>query len=364
MVRRPTAAAAFAAFLSLGSATAQDTRHTPAPAIDLSPLDPEPTKAGRRFVDEVSAMIGEKAILASRLRTVVRDRVLGKLGAQERIVPSDLPLFRQEALAGEVEEQILAQSAKVSTAMTPDDLRALLDKELERYRAERIEESGSFSSYLENLKALGRNWETEAQERENEVLKSLSVSDLYRKAYTQASLWITPREVRRFYERNQALFVQSGSADVAMVLFRDVRDGKSAAERAAAAAELWAKSDLPAEEIGRRFLGTALPLRLGVQDTPKDPNAPFVRTFARTATAGQVSAPIPQNPGTADPAAGHWVLKAQQLRAGKNETFQDPRVQARIIAELINSRRIAMIRRLTARHQQNLYVWPPDLLDR
>ena len=366
MVRPFDAVALGAALLIPASLPAQDSRPDPAlesrsadaRIVDARSIEPQPSFPDRRYFDGVVAMIGDRAVLASTIKARVNAQIDGAYGAGRKVAPSDVEEFAREALQFQMHGEILAQSARTSTAISPEELKEIVQKEQQRFLDEEVSKAGSLNQYMRDLAAVGKTWETVAQEHENELLQNISVQDIYARTRQQFSLLVTPREMKRYYDGKRNDYVQLAAADVERVIFSGEEAGKSAQVRAQAAALAWrAAPQLDAEALARSFSGTALPTRKGVRDEANDANAPFIRTFAATATAGSVSEPI----GVAQT---FWVLRIAAKTAAKNQGFGEPAVQRGIVNQLVREKQVDQERQLVLRNHRNLYVFPFDLLDR
>lgn len=356
MARPFLALALGAASLSTSALAAQESR--PATTVDARLLDPPPSAEGRRYFDGVIAMIGDRAVLASTIKDQVDARVEGIYGAGGKVAPSDVEEFARDALRRQMHGEILAQSARTSTALTPEEVKEIVQKESNRYLDEQVALAGSFNEYMRLLAATGKTWEAVAQEHENDLLQSIAVQDIYNRTRQQVSLLVTPREMKRHYESKRADYVQVASADVQRVIFSEDAAGISSEARAKSAVAAWrARPDLSADELAKQFSGTALPLRKAVRDDPSDANAPFVKTFAGKAGTGDVSDPI-------GVAGSFWVLRVVAKTAGKNQDFGEAGVQRDLISDLAKRKQADQEIRLVMRNHRNLYVYPFDLLDR
>ena len=351
-----------AAFVSCAELRAQDTRSTTEsknqPVVDARILEPQPSGPERRFFDGVSAMIGDRAVLWSTIRDEVDARVQGIVGAGRKVAPSDVDEFRSEALRSQMFGEVLAQSARTSTSLTPEELKELVQRELQHFLDDEVIKHGSFNQYMRDLSAIGKTWVSVAEEHENELLQQLSLQDLYQRTRLQVSLLVTPREMKRYYDENKSKWIGAGSADVQRVTFASSAQDDSAQKQAAQAAAAWrADPKKTSSQVAAEFAGTALPDRKGVRNEAADSNAPFVKAFAAKAAVGEVSEPIAFG-------GAFWVLRIEAKTQQRNQAFGDPAVQREIVARLATQRQGEQRLRLIMRNHRNLYVFPTDILDR
>ena len=335
----------------LGPSRAQQSRATSphgVAEVDANLLDP-PMEKGVRFVDNVVAMIGDKALLWSTIKDEVSARVTGRVNAGQKVTDADRFEFAKEALQGFVHSEILAQSARVSGPLTPSELNDRIAAELQLYLDEQVQKWGSFNQYMRALEEQNMTWEDVSREYREDLLRAMTLSSLRARYHTNKNLIVTPRQMRRFYEQNLDRYRSKGGVDVDRIAFQ----GPDRASHAAAAVTAWrAEPTLDAPSVAGKHGGRAL--------TPlKDPGslAASLKDFVARAEEGEVSDPISWNEVS-------WVLRATRKRAAAKREFSDPEVQREIRDALAAQSQDLEHRKLVMRNQGNLWIKTPPWLTR
>ncbi|MCC6672834.1 MAG: peptidyl-prolyl cis-trans isomerase [Planctomycetes bacterium] len=321
----------------------------------LRRFDPETSEPGRRFFDGVVAMINDRAILESSIRREVVAEYENLNLQQKGPPPQDLENTRRRVLRRAAQDEILAQTAKTSTA-NREQLEEYVERQVREFRDQEVQRYGSFNQYTRELGLLGSSWESVAEERRNEVLRQLSLADAFAPLRGQAPLLVTPKELRRYFETHRAEFEREASADVGAVIFPFGGDAQAARRRATEAVRLWREKPLDSEELARQTGGIARPDRKAVRNVPEDSNAAFLKAFAAQAQAGEVSEPLEQG-GTV------WVLRILARNGEVRQAFADPKVQERILERLMQDRYREREAKLILRNQNKLYFYPENLFE-
>ena len=322
---------------------------------DLHILDPA-TPKGRRFYDGVIAMVGDRAILHSTIRAEVGAGIAGLLGARGSVNLSRTVELAKKALQQHLHTEVQAQSARLTDSLTPSELKEMLNAELQRYLNDMIADFGSYNSYLDALEATQTTWEEVAQRHTDLVLQQRSAAQLYANVMSRSgsrtNLWVTPREMRRYYDEHRSEWRQSRSAEVERVLFQD-QDPAKAQAKAAAAAEAWrANQALDPEALAASHDGTA---RAAWHVDEKAELAPFVKAFAAEGKPMQVSEPTGGN-------GAYWVMRLRKVQEAIDMPFSDPRVQKAITRKLADAELFRMQERMFERNSTSLFWFvQPDL---
>ncbi|MFN6144906.1 MAG: peptidylprolyl isomerase [Planctomycetota bacterium] len=309
----------------------------------------DPPRPYGDFVDGVVATVNDASILRSQVRTLAAPR-LRALRAEQRVRPQEALALERAVAEQEIARHQLALAAKsfATATLTPDRIEEYLRSNAERNRQQQIAELGSLTAFSEELKRVGRTWQTQQAERRIDQLHDLA-EDLAigRRLGGQSAAFLTPTMLRRAYEANRDNFVAPARAAIVQVRFR----GPDAAAQAAAAAAAWQTEEVDARTLASRYPG-ALPVSVELDATTLAADLSPLQGFALAGPQGAVAAPL------ALPGGAYVVAKVSRFIAARNQQFSDPEVQLilrnQCTEDLINELR-AEAQRTAA---QRTEVWP------
>lgn len=309
----------------------------------------DPPRPYGDFVDGVVATVNDASILRSQVRTLAAPR-LRALRAEQRLRPQDAIALEREVAAREIARHQLALAAKsfATATLTPDRIEEYLRSNAERDRQQQVAELGSLTAFSEELKRVGRTWQTQQAERRIDQLHDLA-EDLAigRRLGGQSRAFLTPTMLRRAYEQHRDNFVAPARATIVQVRFR----GPDAEAQANAAAAAWRQEDVDARTMAARYPGAlAVAFELDANNLAAD-LAPL-QTFALAGPQGAVAAPM------ALPSGGYVVARVSRFTAARNQAFDDPEVQQSLrnqcTEDLIAELRVAAQQTAAQRTE----VWP------
>ena len=279
---------------------------------------PEPARPFGDFVDGVVATVNDASILRSQVRTLAAPR-LRALRAEQRVRPQDAIALERAVAEQEVARHQLALAAKsfATATLTPDRIEEYLRSNAERDRQQQVAELGSLTAFSEELKRVGRTWQTQQAERRIDQLHDLA-EDLAigRRLGGQTRAFLTPTMLRRAYETHRDAFVAPARAAIVQVRFR----GPDAATQAAAAAAAWRQEEVDARTLAARYPG-ALPVSVELEATSLAADLAPLQAFALAGPQGAVAEPLGL------PGGAFVVAKVSRFVAARNQSFDDPEVQ-------------------------------------
>ena len=92
---------------------------------------------------------------------------------------------------------------------------------------------------------------------------------------------------------------------------------------------------------------------IGIRDSEEDNHRAELKAFAAGAQPGQASEPIAIG-------KSYWILKAIRRRSGRNDTFDQPGVQAEILNRLVNRKQEELQNRLVRKNVRIFKLnWTP-----
>ncbi len=303
-------------------------------------------------LDAIAATVGDTAILESRIAREIQARIQGALGQGHRPTREEIERWEFEFLRNIFQTEAMAQAARIQRGSTPQQVDQVFEQFLADQQRAEIENAGSLTKYSQQLDLLGTTWPTVREERRTTALAQLAEQRSFAERYRDLrALWVTPAEMRRYYERHRDRFHQEAAADVEVVVFPGGNDPAAAAERATAAAAAWRQRDAAAADIAAEFGGRALAPRTNVRDHPDDDRATYIKQFATNGTAGAVSEPI---------AVGNnsWVLRIARRIEAVHRPFDDPTVQQEIQVWLVAERRLVLLQEMIQASQKAFQAVP------
>jgi hypothetical protein len=138
-----------------------------------------------------------------------------------------------------------------------------------------------------------------------------------------------------------------------MVLFPIRDDDPEPARLAAqAAVDQWRTGAVSAAEIATTHGGIALEDRIGLTSADDAELQPFIRAFLHGGAGLRVSDPVREG-------AAFYVMKISGYEPATEFRYEDPAVQERLRAELINEEVHRMEERASARDRSKVFVWQP-----
>ncbi|MBL8756544.1 MAG: peptidyl-prolyl cis-trans isomerase [Planctomycetes bacterium] len=314
----------------------------PAQERPEAPANPRPV-----LVDGVIATVNDSAILLSTVRGVAKGRLNELAALQGRLSPQQLEAEMKKALAAVIDRHSLAHAAKTFGKLTPDQVDQIVDQELERDQQQQVKDVGSINAYTRELKRLGRDWPTYADEQRIEKLYDLAEEfGVRQRLARQTNLYLTPRMLRETYQNNVDLFVRPALATVLQVQFT----GSGAEAAATEASTVWRLQELTPRQLADKFTDRGA-TALAVMDASSLAVArSAIRDFALAGPAGAVSPPVQ--------IGQTWVVaRVGEFRAARNSSFDDPKTQDELRS--LCSRKVIEEFRMQAmdRARQRTEVW-------
>lgn len=384
--RRAVAGALLATAFAAGASRAQEG----------SPPSTEPQPEARRvamiapdvrFYDSVVALVGDRAILASTIDQMLTAYLVAERTTFETKLaleqPPDRPLAAAEVerrwqrhmppeqrealwvqfLKQKIEEAHIAESAKTLGNAPPEQVQRQIDAYLEDYMNRETAQFGGVNEYTTQLNMLGKSWKSVEEEQRLKYMRSMALwLGVNRRLHEQHTLFVTPKEMRRYYDEHRAEFVVPAAADVAMLAFAietPSPDGEpepeaiaAARDRASAAAAAWRGRDATLDVVRSAHGGSGQVIQ--VLDSPQDPRRGFIKEFATKAAEGEVSEPLRQG-------GSFLVLKLVTRRSGRNDAFDDPAVQERILEKLKDREEGELRQRFLQRQRPTVQRFPVPL---
>jgi hypothetical protein len=309
----------------------------------------DPARPFGDFVDGVVATVNDASILRSQVRTLAAPR-LRALRAEQRVRPQEAIALERAVAEQEIARHQLALAAKsfATATLTPDRIEEYLRSNAERDRQQQVAELGSLTAFSEELKRVGRTWQTQQAERRIDQLHDLA-EDLAigRRLGGQTRSFLTPTMLRRAYETHIENFVSPARAAIVQVRFR----GPDAEAQATAAAAAWRQEAIDARTLAGRYPG-ALPVSIELNANNLAADLAPLQGFALAGPEGAVAAPL------ALPGGGFVVAKVNRFVAASNRGFDDPEVQQSLRNQCTEDL-IAELRATAQRTAaQRTEVWP------
>ncbi|MHC4078101.1 MAG: hypothetical protein ACYST0_06630 [Planctomycetota bacterium] len=302
-------------------------------------------------LDRVLATVNRKAILLSQLRPEFLARVAGIEGAEgrRRLAYDERKSIMMRLLDEDIEEAKRTEAAKTLGNHSPMEIQAWLERYQKAEMERHIKRWGSLNKFRRELDKFGTSAFALEEEVRTRALKQLAVQDMFRHMGDQQALLVTPKEMYKLWKKVRPRRRRAPGTVVSMVtLGRGT--GPKRPELARKLATEWARSDASAAEMAAKYGGTALPDKR-VTGAANDPSLPWIREFAASAKADDVSAPMARRDGSL------WVLKAVQKDPGDDYAFADPAVQ-RALRIQIWDREVRQLRlRQQRRSSGQLRIW-------
>ncbi|MFO1052989.1 MAG: hypothetical protein U1F36_12310 [Planctomycetota bacterium] len=330
------------------SAVAQDAG-APGPAVASAAAA---HSGGRRTVDRVRAIVGDRVILDSSLRRT--------LAARPEIATADAAQragLEESALISIAREELWVQIGKVIGREDPVTFEKRVDELVQDYLREQQDQFGSFARMNQELAALGTSWQTLRDEQRQRILRdtarSYAIGTRFRDSF---AMLVTPEEIARFYRDHPEQFAALTSGDIASVSFS--KDRKDAAESAGQAAESWKGGNQTSADLATRFGGVALRDQTDVRPgEAKDRRAEFLKQLVSEHEQGAVLGPLDR---------GETLVVYKLLRKVDQPaaSLDEPRVQSAIRMALVNRRVKSLEQTILAFKARQILVWPPEILRR
>jgi hypothetical protein len=264
------------------------------------------------LIDTVIATVNDSAIMLSALNTNRAGRLRAMMARYGSLRQDDIERVTREELENLIDRHTMAQAAKTFGVFPPEQVESFLRRELERDERDLVRDFGSQQAYTRALEEQGRTWQTFVSEQRVDKLAGFAEQfSVDMRLQRQSNLFLTPRMLRETYEREHGRFVRPAEAIVGMVVFQ----GPDAADKAAAAAELWRQEDLTSRELAARCPG-AVPLDNALASSLVDDLA----TWGLAGPLHRVSAPMPRGQAV-------QLAKIQQYFPARNGRFEDLDVQ-------------------------------------
>ena len=309
-----------------------------------------PLRRQRQLFDKVIGIIGDRVILASTIDEELR-----------AIEESGTPMNDRERqdrgwniLMRIAREEIWVQYANIIGGENPEEFKQYIDRLVARRMTEAEQSYGSFTRFNEELGNIGESFGEIESEFRNQVLSSIGRSSALGQPSQRSPLMVTPKAMRRYFDENPENFSIQGEAEFAWMTFSSDDDAK-VSELMAAAAMAWAKEEADPEQIAGQFGGRFRGMDQ-VRDDPDDHHAEPIKSFVLAARLGEVSQPIRLG-------RSYRLLKVTARTHAEEETFADPKVQARILLILKERKFRQAQNRVIQQKSGNLLIWPLELRD-
>lgn len=319
-----------------------------AAADDVPPAANEPGASQPRLFDRTLALIGDRAVLESSIRSELRAREEAWTGP---VTPEQRTQWQNEIVGEIYREETLQQSAKTLPGTTQERIDRVFQEYMRDFKQQQVEKWGSVNSLTRKLGIAGTTWESVQEEQRARFMSQVAEQNAIQARFRdQFALMVTPKEMLRFYNEHLDEFVQPPSADLAVLAFPVGHDPQATLAQAKEAAAAWRETGGDGSAIRDRYDGSILlQPRKGVRDVPGDDNAAPIKAFAAKATEGEVSDPIPIN--------GYlWLLRVSHRNPGLDASFDDAEVQSKIQLFLVKEKLDKVRERLILQSQQTFQL--------
>lgn len=339
--------ATLVALLATASLCAQEVQQRLPPLVQQ-----QPAPGSRRSFDRVIGVFGDEAILNSMVRVELNSRLSGMANSGRDLSPQELAAVRSRILFAMLEDRALAHSAANLPGSTPEKVDQIVNHLLEDRQRQEEQRAGSLNRLTEELGIIGQTWSSFREAEETRLRAELAQQQSLQLRYRDRfALMVTPQEVRRFFDENPEMFARVAQADVEIVTLEIGADPQASLAVAQALAKAWRAEPHAAVEMAAAYGGTAMAPRENVRDIETDANVPELKSFAANNPEGAVSEPIRRG-------SRWWVLRIAARTEGRDDSFDDPAVQAFILGLLVEQKIQAVNQRLIRKGQDKFRAVP------
>ena len=321
------------------------------------PQDQSTVEPGTRVtLDEFIGVVGGRPIT----RSAAEEEYLARLESQElsggEVTTQEKMAIWNRVLTEMTQDRMLAHGALILGIAPREEIEAFM----QRYRRDEerkiINEFGSLGEVVRELEQRNQTLESFLDERVEEMQKEIARSETVNRRFQgQRSLFVSMKERREFFRNNQELYVHGPTAELEVLGFTEGNNGKSARERAAAAAEAWRQGG-DAMQLATEHDGLLRGPWKFSTDTA-DGRAPVFGEFAFSHEEGEVSDPV-------ESGGAFWVLRVLSRTQGQDAGFESREVQDDILDQILRQYQQSFFVDTLLKSQRMTYIWPPDLLGR
>ena len=340
-----------AVLASIAGAAAQE---QPPPFPRPSP-PPAPSGPPLHLFDAVVLVVGDRLILNSEIERELQTRRENAAAEGGTLNPEDEPRIRQAILVKLAQEAGMAQASKLLAPDIRSRIDAGVEEMLRDYEAEEVKRAGGYDQFINELGVLGKSLEGVIDERRTRMRAAYAEQQIMsNRLRNEGALLVTPAEMKRFYDENIDQFTREHSVDLAVLALR-VTDREAAMAQIQRVADAWRRPGRTAAQVVAEFPDLPLSdlgMETAVSNSAEDARRAWLKEFATTATADQVSEP--QAIGSA-----LWLIKAVRVQEASQEPFESQRVQS-LIHHFLVQRRLETFRlRLLHRNQRSIQQITP-----